>query len=160
MNIKPLLLLGMFAVGCVVGAYQANILWKQKWQRTEAAALQNQLKAVNDAVAEYRVKLTAMEKTHNETKNLLNKVNSDSIDAIDANERLQQSYRDSLQRSSQCTDRTETTRHSAAEATDRHVQAVVFERISRRAIEYAKIADENRIRGLACEAHYNNIAKD
>lgn len=150
---------GVFAlvIAFMAGYQYADNSWQAEWDEAEKQTAQNQMAAVNAAVKVYKDRELKIQENSDETDKKLDTVSADS-DSAGANAgSLQQSFSDSLQQSSGCTTSTPTTRELAAIATERTVQAFVFERVSRRAVEYAKIADENRVRGLACEVNYNSL---
>lgn len=139
------------------GFYINQLRWQSKWDQAESEAATNQLNAVNAAVEKYKSQLIKSEEINDETEQKLVESNTDSNNAANVANSLQQQFSDSMRERNECPTDTTTTRERAAIATERTVQAVVFERISRRAVEYAKIADENRIRGLACEQSYQSL---
>ena len=145
--------LTLVAVSIFIGYKATDLHWSKKWTNAELEASKNQLNAVNEAVKIHNQKITDLEQVKRETEKKLSEADRNNIELDNTNNRLQQQFTDSLQRSSTC-NKTSSISELAAEATDRTVQAHVFGVVTNRAIEYAKIADENRIRGLACEAEY------
>ena len=131
--------------------------WAAKWADAERDAARSQLQAVNDAVATYRSRVTELERVNDETKQQLADAFVAARNADAESDRLQHALDDYLRRSSakHCT--ASTTSERAATATDQLVLAELFRRADKRAGELAAIADDSRIRGLACEAAYNAI---
>lgn len=130
--------------------------WSRKWADAEQQAAQAQLKAVDVAVVEYRRRVTELEKVNDETKQQLADAFVAARNADAESDRLQHALDDYLRRSSakHCT--ASTTSERAAAATDQLVLAELFRRADKRAGELAAIADDSRIRGLACEAAYRS----
>lgn len=148
----------LVAVSVFIGYKATDLHWSKKWLTAEQLAAQNQLNAVNEAVKTHNQKVTELERLNSETEKKLQELDSNSANLSAVNNQLQQQFTDSLRRQSTC-NQTTSIPELAAAATDRNVQAVVFGVVANRATEYAKIADENRIRGLNCEAEYRTITE-
>lgn len=147
----------LFAAGAWIGATMVDNTWQAKWDNAEKNAAQNQLNAVNDAVIAHNKRTEQLEKANETLKVELANLIVAGAKLDDTNVSLQQSYADNVRRSSTCNKTGPTTSELAAEATDETVRSYVFGRISDRAVEYAKIADENRLRGLSCEKYYQTL---
>jgi predicted RNase H-like nuclease (RuvC/YqgF family) len=147
----------LVAVSVFIGYKATDLHWSNKWLTAEQLAAQNQLNAVNEAVKTHNQKVTELERLNSETEKKLQELDSNSANLSAVNSQLQQQFTDSLRRQSTC-NQTTNIAELAAKATDRNVQAVVFGVVANRASEYAKIADENRIRGLNCQAQYELIS--
>jgi len=143
----------LVAISVFIGYKATDLHWSNKWLTAEQLAAQNQLNAVNEAVKIHNEKVTELERVNRETENKLQIANLNNLELDNTNDQLQQSFTNSLQRKSTC-NQTASIPELAAEATDRNVQAYVFGIVANRASEYAKIADENRIRGLNCQAEF------
>jgi len=148
----------LVAVSVFIGYKATDLHWSKKWLTAEQLAAQNQLSAVNEAIKTHNQKVTELERLNSETEKKLQELDSNSANLSAVNNQLQQQFTDSLRRQSTCNQTTSISELAAA-ATDRNVQAVVFGVVANRATEYAKIADENRIRGLNCEAEYRTITE-
>lgn len=154
---KPIIALAIFAAGTLFGSYLMDSHWQAKWNEAEKTASLNQVNQINSIIQKYNERVSQLEKITDETETKLAKVQSDNDNAIAINNSLQQSFTNSLRQRNQCASDTTTTAERATKATDTIVQAILFERITHRAIEYARIADENRIAGIACKMSYDNI---
>lgn len=147
---------GALALGLALGAKAVNSYWETKWANAELAKAKAQVDAVDKALETYRDQLARLEETNATTKQAL----ADALDAAyradRANDGLQQQIDNSVRRGSQCS-ATSSTSERAAAATELVVLADVLRRANNRAGELAKIADEARIRGLACETSYRSI---
>lgn len=153
------LFLGFLITGFVAGNNYSDNEWQAKWDDAEKQAAERQLELTNEAVKVYNQRLIEVEKTKDETEvKLLNaSIANDNLD--DANKRLQEQYELSLLRQGNC-DQTITIESDVDTKTiKRNLQADMFRVVSNRATEYAKIADENRIRGLSCQADYESLMR-
>jgi len=150
------LLLTLLALlgGVFLGNTVSDAVWQAKWDAAEKTAATNQLNAVNAAVAAHNKRNEELEKAYETVKSELIAVHLAGAKLDDANVSLQQSYTDNVRRSSTCDKASPTVTELAAEATDETVRSYVFGRISERAVEYAKIADEAIVRGESCQAEY------
>lgn len=159
LRIAIALFLGFLITGFVAGNSYSDNEWQAKWNNAEKQAAQRQLELTSDAVKAYNDRLIEVEKTKDETEvKLLNaSIANDNLD--DANKRLQEQYELSLRRPVTC-DQTITIKSDVdTETIKRELQADMFRVVSNRATEYAKIADENRIRGLSCQADYESLLR-
>lgn len=159
LRIALALFLGFLITGFVAGSNYSDNEWQAKWDDAEKQAAQRQLELTSDAVKVYNDRIIEMEKTKDETEvKLLNaSIANDNLD--DANKRLQEQYELSLRRPVTC-DQTITIKSDVdTETIKRELQADMFRVVSNRATEYAKIADENRIRGLSCQADYESLLR-
>lgn len=146
-----------FAVGFASGNEIVNNIWQAKWDKAEKSAANNQLAAINAAVESYKTKLTNLQEIEHETRLALSNALLDAANANNANNSLQQQLSNYVRNASERANNATTTAERAAVATDFVVLTELFERANRRAEELAKVADENRIRGLACESSYNSL---
>lgn len=153
---KIYLHLALVAVSIFIGYKATDLHWSKKWTDAELKASQNQLNAVNEAVKIHNQKVTDLEQMNRDTEKKLADARLNNLQLDNTNNSLQQQFTDSLRRQSTC-DQTATVAELAAAATNRTVQAHVFGVVTNRAVEYAKIADDNRVRGLACEAQYKIV---
>lgn len=144
-------------IGLSAGAYLADNHWQAKWDQAEKHAADNQLLAVNSAVETYKNKLKKLEEIEHETRLALSNALLDAASANTANNSLQQQLTTYVRSASERANNAATTAERAAVATDFVVLTELFNRANRRAEELAKVADENRIRGLACESSYNSL---
>jgi hypothetical protein len=153
-------LAGLAVIGLIVflaGYLLANNIWQAKWDRAEKQAAQNQLTAVNKAVEEYNTVLAKQRSENSATEAKLAIAATAGLNADIANDSLQQQLSTYLRRGSKCPASTASTEERAAVATEQLVLAELFRRANTRAGELAKIADDARIRGLACEVSYNLV---
>lgn len=155
--ITAIVLAVLFLSGTYLGYAYTDNVWQAKWDTAEKTAAQNQLNAVNDAVIAHNKRNEELEKANETLKVELANLVIAGAKLDDSNVSLQQSYADNVRRSSTCNKTAPTTSELAAEATNETVRSYVFGRISDRAVEYAKIADENRLRGLSCEKYYQTL---
>jgi predicted RNA-binding protein len=152
-RIVAALLLASFVAG--LGA--SNWYWEGKWARAEKQAIQNQLGAIAAINAEHNKLVADLEGKNRETEKKLAEISVISDDTVTVGDSLQQQFTNSLRNQCAKTNPTTTTRDRAADATDQLVQAYVFGVVKDRAIEYARIADTNRIRGLSCQQSYEAL---
>lgn len=150
---KLWLALGAFVAGLAVADWQ----WRGKMVRLEKQAIQNQLDAVKVVTEEHNKLVSKLEERNRETEKRLSAVDDIHSDTVDAGDSLQQHFTDSLRKGCTPANTTSTTRELAAAATDGLVQTYVFGVVKNRAVEYAKIADVNRIRGLSCQNDYQAL---
>lgn len=145
--------LAVIAVSVAFGYKATELHYTAKIATMQANAITAQMKAIQEITEQHNKQVSDLERVQNETQAKLNETHSDGNN-LDASKRgLQQSFSDSL-RSTCDTAKTGVDTTSAAIATNRIVQAKLFESVTNAAVEYAKIADENRVRGLACERQY------
>lgn len=144
-------------IGLLSGYWLTDNIWSAKWADAERDAAQAQLKAVDDAIKSHTLRVTELEKVNDETKQKLTDAFVAARNADAESDRLQHALDDYLRRSSAKHCATSTTSERAAAATDQLVLAELFRRADKRAGELAAIADDNRIRGLACEEAYKAI---
>ena len=154
-NVKLIAAGVIVALSFGAGFKLADSQWTTKWANAERDAAQAQVQAVAEAVATYRSRVTELEKVNDETKQQLADAFVAARNADAESDRLQHALDDYLRRSSAKHCAASTTSERAAAATDRLVLAELFRRADKRAGELAAIADDSRIRGLACEAAYN-----
>jgi hypothetical protein len=159
MTNKILIVLGIFIMGAFSGHTITDNTWQNKWDKAEKIAAEKQLNLVNDAVKTYNRKLKQTEELKDETENKLNVLSSvnDSLD--DANKRLQEQYELKLRERPTCDQSPTIIRNVKTENFDKKLYSDMFRVVSNRAAHYAKIADENRIRGLSCEAEYEILVR-
>lgn len=147
----------VLALTFIMGYKCADNQWTTKWADAERDAAQARVKAVAEAVAVYRSRVTELERVNDDTKQKLADAFVAARNADAESDRLQYALDDYLRRSSARNCPARTTRERAAAATDQLVLAELFRRADKRAGELAAIADDSRIRGLACEASYKAI---
>ena len=151
--------LALFLAGTLLGSHITDSRWQNKWDNTVKEAAEKQLNLVNDAVKVYNDKIVQLENLNNETKTELDNLSVVNNDLDDINERLQEQFADSLRERSTCDQTPTVAAVIDTKTVKRQLQADMFRVISDRAKEYARIADENRIRGLSCEAEYRLLRK-
>lgn len=156
-NVKVAAAAFALVLAFMFGYQVADNSWTTKWANAERDAAQAQVQAVNDAVATYRSRVTELERVNDETKQQLADAFVAARNADAESDRLQHALDDYLRRSSAKHCAASTTSERAAAATDRLVLAELFRRADKRAGELAAIADDSRIRGLACEAAYKGL---
>lgn len=144
-------------VAFMFGYQVSDNSWSTKWAEAERDAAQSQVRAVADAVATYKYRVTELEIVNDDTKKLLADAFMAARTADAESDRLQHALDDYLRRSSATSCATSTAGERAAAATDQLVLAELFRRADKRAGELAAIADDSRIRGLACESAYKVI---
>lgn len=152
--ITTIVLAVLFLSGVYLGYAYTDNVWQAKWDAAEKTAATNQLNAVNAAVAVHNKRNEELEKAYETVKSELIAVHLAGAKLDDTNVSLQQSYADNVRRSSTCDKTSPTVTELAAEATNETVRSYVFGRISDRAVQYAKIADEAIVRGESCQAEY------
>lgn len=157
LSVNPFILAAIFASGLMLGGLAANNHWQSKLDRLERKAAQAQLELVNNAIERHNKQIIEMERQNNDTENKLNDAKLALARANDASDSLQQSISDNVRRASKACDSSATTAERAAAATNTIVLANVLRRADKRAGELAEIADNARIRGLACEAAYKTL---
>lgn len=160
-NYKRLILIVLFSLVALLGFYSGHYVtdkhWQAKWANAEVEATANQLMQVNDTVKLNNARILELEETLNETKKKLATAYLDDAVAVASSDSLQQSFTDSLRKSSNCADTSASVRELAAIATDATVQAYVFSSVVKEAVGYARIAEEAIVRGEGCQADYNTI---
>lgn len=149
----------VFMIGVLSGIYVMDYRWQSKWNKAEKQAVENQVNAVKRTVDLYNARIKELENANTETEKKLVKAVVNNNDLDDANNRLQKQFIDSMRERITCDKTVEPVGpvETATSVTD--VQSNVFRIISERAVEYAKIADDNRIRGLSCESKYNTLVR-
>ena len=157
LNVKVAAVAFALVLAFMFGYQVADNSWTTKWANAERDAAQAQVRAVAEAVATYKSRVTELEKLNDETKQQLADAFVAARNADAESDRLQHALDDYLRRSSTRNCQASTTSERAAAATDQLVLAELFRRADKRAGELAAIADDSRIRGLACEAAYNAI---
>lgn len=156
-NVKVAAVAFALVLAFMFGYKVADNSWTTKWADAERDAAQAQVKAVAEAVGAYRSRVTELERVNDETKQQLADAFVAARNADAESDRLQHALDDYLRRSSAKHCPTSATSERAAAATDQLVLAELFRRVDKRAGELAAIADDSRIRGLACEAAYEKI---
>lgn len=156
LNVKLIAAGAALALSFGAGFKLADHNWTTKWADAERDAAQEQRRAVAEAVATYRSRVTELERVNDDTKQKLADAFNAARNADAESARLQHALDDYLRRSSAKHCATSTTSERAAAATDQLVLAELFRRADKRAGELAAIADDSRIRGLACEAAYRS----
>ena len=156
---KVIIVLIVFLTGVYSGYYITDDKWQSKWDKAESEAAQNQMRLVDEIVLKYNTKIEQLEKANELTKQELNKNITISNNLDVANDRLQEQYRASLSATPACDKPPSTKRGIDTETTRRELQADMFRVVSNRAAEYAKIADENRIRGVSCQNDYEILLR-
>lgn len=159
MNSKIVMIIGVFLAGVFSGYYVTDEKWQNKWDKAEKVAAEKQLNLVNDAVKTYNLKLKETEELKNETEDELDILYSVNNDLDTANKRLQEQFNIRMRERPTCDKSTTIVGNVETKAEDSNVQSDMFRVVSNRAAEYAKIADENRVRGLACEAEYKILVR-
>lgn len=147
----------MLAFSAWAGHEWSDKKWQSKWSNAEAEASKAQSDLIAAAVKKHNDRATELEKILDETKQKLAKEHLDDAIAADSADSLSKSFSDSLRRSGSCDNAATTTRERAADATDRTVQAYLFEGIVREAKEYAGIAGQAITRGEACQLLYEKL---
>jgi len=151
------IMIAVAVVSGLAGSWLTNTLWQSKWNAAELAASQAQIKAVEAAITQYKNRITSLEVISRDTNEKLQAALADADNADITANSLQQQIDDYVRRGSGRTCNSSSTSERAAVATEQLLLAELFKRADRRAGVLAKIADENRIRGLACESAYNSL---
>ena len=125
-----------------IGSDAKNAEWQQKWDAAQIAALQKQ--------QQQQIKIDKV--TQNAEKEI-KRVQADAIDANNAADRLREIVTNLRQRLN-----SETSRASKAEASAADLLAELLVQSDKMAGEFAKFADESRVRGLACERAYDALS--
>lgn len=120
--------------------------------RTEASRMQTE--ALQRQAVTHNKQVDDLNRINDETIEKLSKITAVSAVTADTGNSLQQQYTASLCKPTSHIKTASTITDSAADATTSLVHSYVFGIVNQRAITYAKIADESRYRGLACEAEY------
>lgn len=108
------------------------------------------------ALAETKRRQVAAEGVEKDAQGKLGQAQSDAARAGDALQRLQQRYAETEQRARQCGDAITAHLSAAAEA-DARMRAELLGRLGAAAGLYAVAADDNRVRGQACEAFHDSL---
>jgi hypothetical protein len=108
------------------------------------------------ALAETKRRQVAAEGVEKDAQGKLGQAQGDAARAGDALRRLQQRYAETEQRARQCGDAITAQLSAAAEAGAR-MRADLLGRLGAAAGFYAATADDNRVRGQACEASYDSL---
>lgn len=149
--------IGAGLAGFVAGYSFSDNRWQSKWDNAETKAAQNQLQVVNNAVLNHNFLTGALEKNSEKTQTNLVALHDSVQLTADAGDSLQQQFADSMRTECNPAQSAPTTADLAAKATNGLVQTYVFGIVKNRAVEYAKIADENRIIGLSCQDDYEAL---
>lgn len=110
------------------------------------------------ALAETKRRQVAAEGVEKDAQGKLGQAQGDAARAGDALQRLQQRYAETEQRARQCGDAITAQLSAAAEAGAR-MRAELLGRLGAAAGFYAAAADDNRVRGQACEASYDSLTQ-
>ena len=110
------------------------------------------------ALAETKRRQVAGEGVEKDAQGKLGRAQGDAARAGDALQRLQQRYAETEQRARQCGDAITAQLSAAAEAGAR-MRADLLGRLGAAAGLYAAAADDNRVRGQACEASYDSLTQ-
>lgn len=110
------------------------------------------------ALAETKRRQVAAEGVEKDAQGKLGQAQGDAARAGDALQRLQQRYAETEQRARQCGDAITAQLSAAAEAGAR-MRAELLGRLGAAAGLYAAAADDNRVRGQACEASYDSLTQ-
>lgn len=110
------------------------------------------------ALAETKRRHVAVEGVEKDAQGKLDQAQGDAARAGDALQRLQQRYAETEQRARQCGDAITAQLSAAAEAGAR-MRAELLGRLGAAAGLYAAAADDNRVRGQACEASYDSLTQ-
>lgn len=110
------------------------------------------------ALTETKRRQVAAEGVEKDAQDQLGQAQGDAARAGDALQRLQRRYADAEQRARQCGNTITDQLGAAAEAGAR-VRAELLGRLGAAAGLYAAAADDNRVRGLACEASYDSLTQ-
>lgn len=110
------------------------------------------------ALAETKRRQVAVEGVEKDAQGKLDQAQGDAARAGDALQRLQQRYAETEQRARQCGDAITAQLSAAAEAGAR-MRADLLGRLGAAAGLYAAAADDNRVRGQACEASYDSLTQ-
>lgn len=110
------------------------------------------------ALAETKRRQVAAEGVEKDAQGKLGQAQGDAARAGDALQRLQQRYAETEQRARQCGDAITAQLSAAAEAGAR-MRADLLGRLGAAAGLYAAAADDNRVRGQACEASYDSLTQ-
>lgn len=110
------------------------------------------------SLAETKRRQVAAEGVEKDAQGKLGQAQGDAARAGDALQRLQQRYAETEQRARQCGDAITAQLSAAAEAGAR-MRAELLGRLGAAAGLYAAAADDNRVRGQACEASYDSLTQ-
>lgn len=124
--------------------------------RTDVA--ERDRRAALAALAETKRRQVAAEGIDKNAQEKLAADQGDAARAGDALQRLQQRYAETEQRARQCGDAITAQLSAAAEAGAR-MRAELLGRLGAAAGLYAAAADDNRVRGQACEASYDSLTQ-
>lgn len=155
-----LLLFAAFSLGTGFGYKVTDNYWQAKWAKAELTAQTAQTKQLNTLIENHNTRVAELEKIDHDTQTDLDAAVTAGNNADDAGASLQQSISDNVRESGKTCDTSLTTRERAAAATNVLVLANVLRRADKRAGELAKITDQSRVRGLACEASYAAAIKN
>ena len=110
------------------------------------------------SLAEAKRRQVAAEGVEKDAQGKLGQAQGDAARAGDALQRLQQRYAETEQRARQCGDAITAQLGASAEAGAR-MRAELLGRLGAAAGLYAAAADDNRVRGQACEASYDSLTQ-
>lgn len=113
-----------------------------------------QTKAIEEINLKHNQVVSELERINDEALTELERINTTAAVTADTGDSLQHQYTASLCKPASKTTTTATIPDGAADATASLVHSYVFGIVNQRAVTYAKIADESRLRGLTCEAEY------
>lgn len=122
--------------------------------RTEVA--ERDRRSALAVLAETKRRQQAAEGVEKDAQGKLGQAQGDAARAGDALQRLQQRYAEAEQRARQCGN-TITDQLSAATEAGARMRAELLGRLGAAAGLYAAAADDNRVRGQACEASYDSL---
>lgn len=143
------------AAGLLLVAFFSGVWSGHKMADSDIKTMQLQhTQAINDMLNKHAIRVAELRKINDETTDKLNQQAADTAVTVATGDSLQQQFTASLCKPVATSVTASTITDSAADATTRLVHSYVFEVVNRRAIAYAAIADESRLRGLACEAEY------
>ena len=144
------LLLAVFLLGTWTGvSVTENDVTTAKLQ-----AANESRQALEHLTTLHNLRVTELERINDEALTELERLTADHAVTVNAGDSLQQQYAASLCKPASKATTAGTITDGAADATTSLVQSYVFNIVNQRAVTYAKIADESRLRGLTCEAEY------
>lgn len=157
------LLLALVLVGGVqqirvvaAGLETTEVLAELANYRTEVA--ERDRRAAMAALTETKRRQQAAEGVEKDAQGKLGQAQGDAARAGDALQRLRQRYAEAEQRARQCGS-TITDQLSAAAEAEARMRAELLGRLGAAAGLYAATADDNRVRGQACEASYDSLTQ-
>jgi len=145
----------LLIAGLFLGHWLTNNYWSAKWSEHIAQDATESVKAANDALKKQNELISQLDKVQTDAKNQQAKLKADADNLSATADSLRKQLAMSESASTDAT--AAITKLRRAAATDSVVRAELLNWSISTNAELARIADDSRARGLACEKAYNSI---